>query len=191
MYSALKVGGKKLCDLARQGISVERQARPITVHSLIVTDTESKSDYILDVHCSGGTYIRTLCADMGERLGCGGVMAALERTEACGFCISEAYSIEDLKGKSREELEALLQPTECLFEDLDVVKLSEFYEKLFRGGCEIYQKKIGASFEVGKRLRIYGKHGFFAVGEVIPPEKCKNPELGSAVKSIKIFDLGD
>ena len=189
MYSALKVGGKKLVDLARQGISVEREARPITVHSLTVERTGSAHDYILDVHCSGGTYIRTLCADIGARLGCGGAMAALERTSACGFDISEAYDLEALKEKRYDELLSLLLPTETLFADLEAVKLSEFYEKLFRGGCEIYQKKVATDHEIGKRVRIMGKRGFFALGEVIPPEKCKTPELGSAIKSIKIFDL--
>jgi tRNA pseudouridine55 synthase len=189
MYSALKVGGRKLCDLARQGISVERQPRPITVHSLTVRETDSKSDYVLDVHCSGGTYIRTLCADIGASLGCGGVMAALERTAACGFDISESYDLDALKEKSYDELVKILLPVETLFEDLSEVKLPEFYEKLFRSGCEIYQKKIFTSHEVGTRLRVVGKRGFFALGEVVPPEKCGNPELGSAVKSIKMFDI--
>lgn len=189
MYSALKVDGRKLCDLARQGISVERQARPITVHSLGVSETDTPTDYVLDVHCSGGTYIRTLCADIGERLGCGGAMAALERTAACGFDISEAYAIDDLKGKSYDELVGLLLPVETLFEDLETVRLPEFYEKLFRSGCEIYQKKIFTSYGIGERVRVIGKCGFFALGEVVSPEKCRCPELGSAVKSIKLFDI--
>ena len=189
MYSALKVDGRKLCDLARQGVIVERKARPITVYSLTAAETGSPSDYVLDVHCSGGTYIRTLCADIGARLGCGGVMASLERTAACGFDISEAYDLEVLKEKSREELVSLLLPVEGLFADLDEVSLPEFYEKLFRSGCEIYQKKIFSSYEIGQRLRVIGKKGFFAVGEVIPPEKCGDPQLGSAIKSIKLFEL--
>ena len=191
MYSALKVGGKKLCDLARQGISVERQPRPITVYSLAASETDAASDYVLDVHCSGGTYIRTLCADIGAGLGCGGAMAALTRTEACGFDIAEAYDLEALKEKSYEELVSILLPVESLFCDLESVTLPEFYEKLFRSGCEIYQKKIFSSYEVGKRLRVCGKQGFFALGEIIAPEKCKNKDLGSAIKSIKLFDLGD
>ena len=189
MYSALKVGGQKLCDLARQGISIERQPRPITVYSLKVGETDSPTDYTLDVHCSGGTYIRTLCADIGAKLGCGGAMAALARTAACGFDISDAHDLEELKTKSRDELLSMLFPTETLFADLDAVRLPEFYEKLFRSGCEIYQKKITTDHEIGKRVRIMGKRGFFALGEVIPPEKCRDPELGSAIKSIKIFDL--
>ena len=189
MYSALKVGGKKLCDLARQGISIERQPRPITVYSLRVGNTDSSADYTLDVHCSGGTYIRTLCADIGAKLGCGGVMAALERTEACGYDISAAHSIESLREKSREELLNLLMPVESLFSDMPYVTLPEFYEKLFRSGCEIYQKKINTDLAVGTRVRVLGRKGFFALGEVIAPEKCRSPELGSAIKSIKIFDL--
>ena len=189
MYSALKVGGQKLVDLARKGISVERQARPVTVYSLETFSTESERDYLLDFHCSGGTYIRTLCADIGAKLGCGGAMAALERREACGFDISEAYSIDDLRDQSPEDLPSLLIPVERLFEDLDMVRLPEFYEKLFRSGCEIYLKKLGLDIETGKRLRISGRDGFFALGEVIPPERCRDTGLGNAVKSIKIFDL--
>lgn len=82
MYSALKVNGQKLYDLARQGVTVEREARDITVFSLECEATDSSTDYILTVACSGGTYIRTLCADIGAKLGCGGVMATLERAEA-------------------------------------------------------------------------------------------------------------
>ena len=73
MYSALKIGGQKLCDLARQGKVIEREPRPITVYSLEAKPTQSPADYILTVECSSGTYIRTLCADIGAALGCGGV----------------------------------------------------------------------------------------------------------------------
>jgi tRNA pseudouridine55 synthase len=196
MYSALKVNGQKLVDLARKGITVEREARKITVHSLECTVTESETDYILDVHCSGGTYIRTLCADIGAKLSCGGVMATLARTEACGFDISRAHTIEALREYDKEALVSLLIPTEELFSDCESVRLPEFYEKLSRSGCEIYQKKLGTSLPVGARVRMCGKvsesnkSGFYALGEVIEGEKCKTPELGSAIKSIKIFDLG-
>jgi len=189
MYSALKVGGQKLVDLARKGMTVERQPRPITIHSLRVTETEDKREYILDVHCSGGTYIRTLCADIGNSLGCGGAMAALERTEAFGFDITESCSIDFLRECVNGKLTELLIPTERLFEELPKVRLSAFNERLFRGGCEIYQKKISTGFEVGTRVRLEGKSGFFALGEVIPPEKCKDTTLGSAIKSIKLFDV--
>ena len=196
MYSALKVGGQKLVDLARRGVTVEREARPVTVFEIACKPTDVQSDYILDVHCSGGTYIRTLCADIGAKLGCGGVMATLERTEACGFDIGESHTVDELREYDKEKLVSLLIPTEALFSDCEIVRLPEFYEKLCRSGCEIYQKKIGTSLHTGTRVRICGKSseanptGFFALGEIIEGVGCKTPELGSAVKSIKIFDLG-
>ncbi len=190
MYSALKVGGKKLVDLARQGITVERVARPVTVYGIKCESSAKPDEYILDVHCSGGTYIRTLCADIGQKLGCGGVMAALRRTEACGFAEDIANNIIDMKEMDEGSLHSLLIPTETLFSDCPEVNLPEFYEKLCRGGCEIYQKKISTSLPVGARVRICGKRGFFALGQVIEGEGCKTPELGSAVKAIKTFDLG-
>ena len=189
MYSALKVNGQKLVDLARKGITVEREARKITVSSLSCQPTESNTDYILDVACSGGTYIRTLCADIGAKLGCGGAMATLERTEACGFPIDKAFDIEDLRSFDRDKLLSLLLPVEELFADQPIVKLSEFFEKLSRGGCEIYQSKLGTHFPVDTRVRIYGKNGFFALGKIIPESECKSQELGSAVKATKTFEL--
>lgn len=196
MYSALKVNGQKLVDLARKGITVERKARKITVTSLLCESTktlcestDNPTDYILDVACSGGTYIRTLCADIGAKLGCGGVMATLERTEACGFAIDKSFDIEELKTFDKDKLLSLLLPVEELFVDCPVAKLSEFFEKLSRGGCEIYQSKIGTHFPVGERVRIYGKNGFFALGKIIPESECKSPELGSAIKAIKTFEL--
>ena len=189
MYSALKVNGQKLVDLARKGITVEREARKITVASLSCESTDNTADYILDVACSGGTYIRTLCADIGAKLGCGGVMATLERTEACGFSIDKSFDIEELKAFETDKLLSILLPVEELFADCSIVKLSEFFEKLSRGGCEIYQSKIGTHFPVGEKVRIYGKNGFFALGKIIPESECRSPEFGSAVKAIKTFEL--
>ncbi len=184
MYSALKVGGQKLYDLARQGIVVEREAREITVYSLSCEATERADEFVLDVECSGGTYIRTLCADIGAALGCGGVMAALERREACGIGISECATLDELEAMSEDERQERLLPVERLFCDLESVRLPEFFEKLFRSGCPIYQKKIKTSFEVGSRVRVCDGNGsFFALGEVIDTEER------SAVKSVKIFEL--
>jgi tRNA pseudouridine55 synthase len=184
MYSALKVGGKKLVDLARQGITVERQAREVTILDLVCVPSECASDYILDVKCSSGTYIRTLCADIGKALGCGAVMAELERTETGGFSIDNCYTLEALKSMDAEQLPSLLIPTESLFASLPAVNLPAFYEKLFRSGCEIYQKKIGTSLPLDTRVRVCREDGsFFALGEV------REYQDGSAIKSIKLFDL--
>jgi len=184
MYSALKVGGQKLCDLARKGIEIEREARPVTIHSLVCTPTDLPSDYRLDVLCSSGTYIRTLCADIGASLGCGGVMATLERTETGGFSLDEAHTVSELEAMSEDERLSLLIPTERLFASLPAVALPEFFEKLCRGGCEIYQKKLRTDFSLSERVRLCRADGsFFALGEV------REYEGGSAIKSIKIFEL--
>ena len=184
MYSALKVGGQKLVDIARKGGTIERQARRITIHSLVCTPTQNPCDYILDVHCSSGTYIRTLCADVGSKLGVGAVMAALERVETGGFSIEQAYTVEQLNDMDSEALAKILMPVETLFETLPAVRMPSFYERLYRSGCEIYQQKIGTHFFVDQRLRVLDEHGnFFALGEV-----REYPE-GSAIKSIKFFEL--
>ena len=184
MYSALKVGGKKLCDIAREGGTVEREAREIEVYSISAEHIEG-NDYKLEVECSAGTYIRTLCADIGKALGCGGAMASLERSAACGFPISEAHTIDEIEQLSVDERLTLLRPVEEIFNELDSVKLPTFYEKLFRSGCEIYIKKAKLpEYPIGTRLRVLDSTGgFFALGEV------REYENGLAVKSIKLFVL--
>ncbi len=184
MYSALKVDGQKLVDLARRGIVVEREAREIEIFSLEATPTSDPHDYVLDVTCSGGTYIRTLCADIGASLGCGGAMATLERKETSGYDLHISHTVDALEAMTDEERFSLLLPTESLFSSLPTLKLSPFFEKLCRGGCEIYLKKIGASFPLGTRVRLYDpQNRFFALGEV---GEYKD---GIAVKAIKTFLL--
>ena len=184
MYSALKVNGQKLVDLARKGIEIERQARQIHISSIVpsIVD-EEKGVYKLSVECSKGTYIRTLCADIGAFLGCGASMSALRRTKSGNFAINYAHTIEDIEKMSYDERVALLMPTESLFEELDSVTLSDFYARLCRSGCEIYQRKIGASFTVGTKVRMCDKNGFFALGEV-----REYPD-GLAIKALKLFVL--
>ena len=181
MYSAIKIGGEKLVDLARKGITVEREARPITVYALDIDG--NGRDYQMRVACSKGTYIRTLCVDIGAKLGCGGTMSSLVRTRTGGFTLDNAYTLDELENKTPEERTSLLLPTETLFTHLQAFTLSDFYAKLSRNGCEIYQKKVGASFPLGTMLRICDKNGFYAIGEVI-----EYPD-GAAIKLRKRFDI--
>ena len=180
MYSALKVGGQKLCDLARQGIAVERQAREITVYSI---DVERLSDreYFLDVKCSKGTYIRTLCADIGKTLGTGGMMKTLCRMSAAGYTLDGAVSLSELEAMSDPERQARVLPTESIFEKYCEVRLEPFFARLARSGLEIYLKKIGRDFEIGTLVRLSDTDGFFAVGEV------REYEGGRAIKPIRQF----
>ena len=184
MYSALKVDGKKLCDLARKGIEIERKARPITIHNIEATPKALPRDYTLNVKCSAGTYIRTLCADIGSSLGCGGAMASLCRTLAGGFTIENAHTLESIEALTAEERVSLLMPTESLFYDLEAIRLPEFYERLSRNGCEIYLKKINASLALGQRVRLCSQNGnFYALGEV------RDFDGKLAIKTIKLFEL--
>ena len=113
MYSAIKIGGKKLYELARQGKEVERRPRPVTIHALELVEQTASGDYVLRVRCSKGTYVRTLCHDIGQALGCGGCMAALRRTMAAGFTLSDAVTLEQVQAEG----EALLRPVDSLFRD--------------------------------------------------------------------------
>lgn len=182
MYSALKVDGKKLYELAREGKTVERQPRKITVFSLTAKATGVPSDYILNVACSSGTYIRTLCADIGKALGCGGVMATLRRTAAGSFSIDGALTLEQLEEMTLDERISRLLPTESLFGDLPTVTLPDFYYRLCINGCEIYQKKIKTNQSVGERVRLCTPdNSFFALGEV------REYADGTAIKAVKYF----
>lgn len=184
MYSALKVGGKKLYELAREGIEIERAARDIEIFSLDTTPTDKNNEYLLRVECSSGTYIRTLCADIGDKLGCGGVMNSLRRTAAGSFDISQAHTLEELEALDINARYAMLSPIEDLFDSLPKVCLPAFYERLCRSGCEIYQSKIKTNHELGKRVRLCSSDGkFFALGEV------RDYESGTAIKAIKTFEL--
>ena len=183
MYSAIKVGGKKLVDLARQGIEIEREARDITVYSIDCKETDRADEFVLDVVCSKGTYIRTLCEDIGASLGCGGTMAALTRVASGKMSLDNSYTLDQIEQMSEEERRAVLIETEELFASLPAVSLPEFFERLSRSGSEIYQKKIKTDYEIGQRVRICGKNGFFALGEV-----RAYPD-GSAIKAIKTFNL--
>ena len=182
MYSALKVNGRKLVDLAREGIVVERQARPITVHALQAKRMGADL-YELDVSCSKGTYIRTLCADIGAKLGCGGAMASLTRTESGPFTLADSVTIEQMEAMTEAERAACVIPLEKFFLHCPAVDLPAFYARLARNGCEIYQKKIRTDLPVGTVVRMIHDDVFFALGEV------RDYPDGSAVKAIKIFVL--
>lgn len=180
MYSALKVGGRKLCDLARRGEFVERQPRPVTVYSINAHKIDER-EYYLDVVCSKGTYIRTLCADIGKRLGVGGVMKTLERLSASGYTIDESHTLGELENMSDDERRGCVLPVEDVFKKYESVTLSEFFARLAHSGQQIYLEKIKKDFKVGDVLRICDEQGFFAVGEV------RMYEDGLAIKPIRQF----
>ncbi len=162
MYSALKSGGRKLYDLARQGVEVERKPREITVSALQLLEwngTEAK----LRIHCSKGTYVRTLCHDIGAALGCGGCMAALRRTQAGRFSLAEAYSMEQiLQARDAGTHALLVRPVDSLFSDRPMLTLSEQWTVRCKNGGE-----IPARGTADGEYRVYGPDGeFLMLGRV-------------------------
>lgn len=163
MYSALKVGGRKLCDLARQGIEVERKARKITISRLDLLSFDGKNG-VIEVDCSTGTYIRTLVDDIGKLLGTGAVMTELCRTRACGFAISECVSIEELREKPLDELKLL--SVESVFRDLPAVMLDEVQTRMYLNGVRLDADRLAEKPPLDELLRVYGNGGFLGVAKV-------------------------
>ncbi len=180
MYSALKQNGQKLYNLARQGISVDRKARSVLIHSLELRSYDS-NEACLRVVCSKGTYIRTLCHDIGESLGCGGCMASLRRTVCGPFDLSHATTPDQLNALSYEERLKLLVSIENALSGYPTVCLPPFFAKLAHSGCEIYQRKLGTDYPDGTLLRLNDANGFFALAEV------RSFPDGSALKPIRQF----
>ena len=180
MYSAIKVGGEKLYELARRGETIEREARDIVIHSLEIKRL-SEREYKIDVHCSKGTYIRSLLADIGERLGVGGTMKTLERTEASGFPLGMTHTLGEFEEMSEEERLSHVVPVERVFDKMEAVSLSPFFARLAHSGQEIYLRKIARELAVGTLVRLLDTEGFFAIGEV------REFEDGLAIKPIRQF----
>ncbi len=152
MYSALKVNGQKLCDLARKGREVERQPRPIEIHELTLLEFAGETAR-LRVRCSKGTYIRTLCKDIGEALGCGGCMQSLRRVQAGEYTISEAVPLQTLLEAS--DPAQYLRGVDTMFRDLPDVTLTANQETRCRNGNSFSVKLPDG------RFRAYGANGEF------------------------------
>lgn len=166
MYSAIKVNGKKLYDIARRGEEVERQPRVIFIRELSLLGEEN-GEFILRVRCSKGTYIRTLCHDIGQMLGCGGVMTALRRTRVGNYDVRVAHTVAALTELERDEAESLLLPLDSVFSDLKAVTLSDLNEAHCRNG-----RPFSLQLPDG-RYRVYGKDGQFLMVANVESEQVR------------------
>ena len=180
MYSAIWVDGRRMYEIAREGGTVEREGRTVTV-SRIDARKIGEREWALTVDCSKGTYIRTLCADIGRSLGCGAAMSALRRVRSGAYTLENSHTIEELEGLTVDERRSLLLPVESAFGELEAVELSDFFARLASCGAEIYLKKIGRHFTPGTLVRL--RHGgkFFALGRV------DEFDDGPAIRPIKQF----
>lgn len=145
MYSAVKKDGKRLYDLARQGVEVERKARPVTVYRLTLDRfDEEQQTGSLTVSCSKGTYIRTLIDDMGSALGTGAVMTALRRTQACGFSVEDCLTLEQIRERAADgTLGDAVRSTESLFVCYSAVAVSDAQAKRFQNGGALALERTG------------------------------------------------
>lgn len=161
MYSAIKHKGRPLYEIARKGGQVERKARKITVYDISVTG-EQEGDYLLDIRCSKGTYVRTLCHDLGQALGCGGCMSSLRRMEAGQFKVENAYKlcrVQDYADMDRAE--ELLLPVDTLFQQLGSCTVNADQEKRLRCGNEVVMDIAAGDY------RVYSAGGeFLMLGHV-------------------------
>ena len=153
MYSAIKRNGQKLYELARAGKEVHRDPRPVTIHALELLGRTEEGDYLLRVRCSKGTYVRTLCHDLGAALGCGGCMSSLRRTMAAGFTLEQAVTLE----RVQEEGAALLLPVDRFFGGLPAYRIpSPRQERLCRNGSPLPAPELAAG-----EYRVYDPQGTF------------------------------
>lgn len=153
MYSAIKVDGKKLYDLARKGREVERQPRPVVIYALELGAQMDENSWQLRVVCSKGTYVRTLCHDIGAALGCGGTMAALRRVRVAGFTLDQAVTLDQVQACA--DPAALLTPVDGCFADLPALTLTAAQTKCVRNGLAFTFGGAEGQF------RVYGPDGEF------------------------------
>ena len=171
MYSAVKIGGKKLYELAREGREIERAPRRIAIRSIELAGSQN-GDYLLTVTCSKGTYIRTLINDIGAFLGCGACMSSLRRTAAAGFTIDEAVPLQTLLGSSDDERRSYVSPTDSVFSAYPAVTIGGRALALALNGNEFHAPCTDG------RYRVYSESGeFILFGE------CRD----GSMKTVKSF----
>lgn len=160
MYSALKVNGKKLYEYAREGKVIEREARPVEIYELTVEKVELPR-ITMTVHCSKGTYIRTLCHDIGQALGCGGCMESLVRTKVGNFSLDQAVTLKELEEKrDTGVLESYLVTIEQIFGDLPAVTVSKEFDVRIHNGNRLSNTMFAPRLSE-KQIRVYDSSGIF------------------------------
>lgn len=154
MYSAIQVDGKRLYDLARSGVVIERKAREIEIFSLNLLEEKPENEYVIKVECSKGSYIRTLCADIGEALGTGAVMTSLVRTRSCGFTLEDCVTLDELQKIRDNEGEFPVFPLENAFSSLPKLTVAQTQAVRFVNGAPLALNRL--------RMTVTGDTAIFA-----------------------------
>ena len=164
MFSALKRDGKKLCDLARQGVDVDVKPRPTQVHAIDVLHEEEDGSFLLEIRCGRGTYIRTLCHDIGLALGCTAHMGMLLRTRSGTFTLDDAHTIEEID--SSQDMASLLVPMDRPLEHLPSVHVDPAAERFVRNGNALNRREISGNPVQGEPVRLYLNAQFCGIGRM-------------------------
>ena len=188
MYSALKVRGRKLYEYAREGIEVERDTRPVTIPTLKLLDFDPP-EFSMEIACSKGTYIRTLCHDIGEKLGCGGAMAALERTRSGPFAIDQGTDLAAFLEMEREEISRLLFPVDFPLSHYPKFQVPKQWEKLALNGNKIpvisgvpaNPTPELSAYKKEQLYRIYLKERFIGIGTVVDDDGDKKMKFAKVI----------
>lgn len=186
MYSAVKVNGRRLYDIARSGGEAERKPRRVTIHSLeMLGFDEGAGICSIRVSCSGGTYIRALCHDLGQKLGCGAAMTALRRTSACGFTLADCFTLDEAQSLADSGgLVSRILPVASVFSHLPVLTLSREKAGRYCNGLELRLSQFGRDFGEPERLAVYREDGrFLGISEADPGS--------DRLRLVKLFTLGD
>lgn len=179
MYSAIKINGKKLYEYARAGVSIERTARKVNIYD--ISDIEINiPDICFNVHCSKGTYIRSLCRDIGDKLRTGGTMTSLIRQEVHGFSLDNALKLDDIEQLYKEDmLDEHILPVDALISDYVRYDIKENYSKYLLNGNKLYRNQINKNSEYELKdkelIRIYHKDDFVAIYEYNAKEDILKP----------------
>lgn len=178
MYSALKVNGKKLYELAREGVTVERKARKVQILSVDIKSVDMNNNTVtMEVECSKGTYIRTLCEDIGNKLGCYGCMKALKRIRVSSFGISDAKTLDEIANiNSSGKLDDILVRVDSVFGDCKAINTPAKADVYLYNGNKLDIRNFECRFKAGEKVRVYdSKDVFCGLYEYIEAEKMLKP----------------
>ena len=181
MYSAIKIDGKKLYHLAREGKEIERPKRKITVFGIDAFDFDKENnEFKMRVHCSKGTYIRSLCYDLGEKLGCGAAMSGLVRNKTGIFEDGTAWTEEQILKAAENEDYSFLTPPDSVLSEFPAITVDDETSKKIKNGIMLRINQLGLKAEVGEKFRIYDKDSFLCLVKIIESEgsRCIKIDMG-------------
>lgn len=187
IYSAIKIAGKKLYQYARDGEEIEIQEREVEIYSIEIIDYNNKDEVVIDIECSKGTYIRSICYDLGKKMGCGAAMWQLIRLESTPFAIENSYTLEEIdKAAAEGTIDKMLMSVDIIFKDLPIIEIKTTARSAAMNGCLIYG--IGtlqdiALLETDIENRIYCDGEFLGIGTI----KFNSEENRKYIKIEKIF----